>query len=88
MPNKQNARKALRQARKHAIANSAVKKSYKSAVKNVLEDITAGKKDLTEKLRIAQKRLDKAAKAGVIKKGTAARRFSRIMKKANASGKK
>ncbi len=83
MPIKNNAKKALRQAQKRAVSNKIVKEAYKTAVKNVRKAITAGEKDLTETARMAQKKLDKAAKKGVIKKNTAARKLSRIMKKVN-----
>lgn len=78
MPNKQNARKALRQAKKRTAANLLVKKSFKKAVKEV---VAASTSDVAEKLRLAQKQLDKAAKKGVIKKNTASRKLSRLMKK-------
>ncbi len=87
MPNKANARKALRQARKRNIANTAVKKSFKLAVKNLLEDISTSSSDVKEKIKLAQKKLDKAAKKGVIKKNTASRRLSRLMKRANQATK-
>ncbi|MEK7643812.1 MAG: 30S ribosomal protein S20 [Patescibacteria group bacterium] len=88
MPNKANARKALRQAIKKNLANNAVKKSYRAAVKNLLEGISAGGQDIAEKVKLAQKKLDKAAKKGVIKSGTASRRLSRLMKRANQATKK
>ena len=81
MPNKPNARKALRQAKKHALANSAIKRSYKNAVREVLASV--GSAEVTEKVRLAQKRLAKAAKKGIIKPNAAARKLSRIMKKVN-----
>lgn len=84
MPNKQNARKALRQAKKRTAANLIIKKNFKKAVKEVA---TEGG-DLKEKLRLAQQQLDKAAKKGVIKKNTASRKLSRLMKKTNGAAKK
>ena len=78
MPNKQNAKKALRQAKKHAANNLLIKKSYKKAIK---ETLAASAADLKEKIRLTQKMLDKAAKKGVIKKNTAARKLSRLAKK-------
>ena len=82
MPIKQSAKKALRQARKRAIANKIVKDAAKLAVKNVLKAITAGK-DAQDAIKAAQKKLDKAAKKGVIKKQTASRKLSRLMQKIN-----
>ncbi len=80
MPNKANARKALRQAEKRTARNKVVKDAYKSAIKTVKKAVATGEKDLKEQLRLAQKRLDKAAKKGVIKKNTAARKLSRLAK--------
>lgn len=79
MPNKQNAKKALRQAKKHAVENNLAKRAYKSAIKEVLGAV--GSADVAEKVKLVQQRLAKAAKKGVIKKNTASRKLSRIMKK-------
>lgn len=78
MPNKANARKALRQAATRAARNLKVKRAYKVAVKNTLNAVEA---EVKEKMRLAQKALDKAAKKGVLKKNTAARKLSRLVKK-------
>ena len=77
MPIKQQAKKALRQAKKRAERNKVVRDAYKEAIKAVKKAKTAGE-DTKELLRIAQKTLDKAAKRGVIKKKTAARKLSRM----------
>ncbi len=81
MPIKNSAKKALRQDHKRTAANLIVKETYKKAVKAVTKGIAAGEKDLTEKLQFAQKKIDKAAKRGIIKKNTASRKLSRLMKK-------
>lgn len=78
MPNKQNARKALRQAAKRAVQNLKVKKTYKLAVKKAG---VAAKTEVKETLRTAQKALDKARKRGVLSKNTAARKLSRLAKR-------
>jgi small subunit ribosomal protein S20 len=62
--------------------NKAVKSELKTRVKNAGRD--AGTDEGAEALRIAQKRLDKAASKGVIHKNQAARRKSRLMKAASA----
>lgn len=80
MPNLANAKKALRQSAKRAARNLIVKTHYKKAVKAVRKAVDAGEKDLTEVLKNAQKALDKAAKRGVLKKNTAARKLSRLNK--------
>jgi len=81
MPNKQNAKKALRQAIKRAALNKNRKDAYKKAMK-----ATSKAQTLAEAKKLAsqaQKALDKAAKHGTIKKNTAARKLSRLMKKVN-----
>lgn len=80
MPIKQNAKKALRQAKKHTLANFKVKETFKNAVKAVRKAKEGGEKNATELLRTAQQALDKAAKKGVIKKNTASRKISRLAK--------
>lgn len=85
MPNKDNARKALRQALKRTAWNRAKKDAFKDAIKKVL---TATSYEEAKKLIVtAQKALDKAAKTGAIKKQTAARKLSRLMKKVNSKKK-
>ncbi len=86
MPIKQNAKKADRQRKKRAARNLIVKNAYKDAVKAVSRATEAGK-DVKEALRLAQQKLDKAAKRGVIKKNTAGRKLSRLMKRAHAPAK-
>jgi small subunit ribosomal protein S20 len=88
MPNLQNAKKALRQARKRTIENKVVKNAMKSAVKDLEKAIAAGETDLKVKFELAQKKLDKAAKKGVIKSNTASRKISRLTKRMNDTQKK
>ncbi len=83
MPNLQSAKKALRQSKKRAVENLVVKKSFKSAVKKVLKGLD-NDVDVTEDLKLAQKKLDKAVKKGVIKKGAASRKISRLTKKVSS----
>jgi len=49
-----------------------------------VRDAETGADDAGDSLRLAQKRLDKAASKGVIHKNQAARRKSRLMKSAAA----
>lgn len=85
MPNKANARKALRQAKVRATRNLKRKDAYKNAIKSTLK---AEMEQALGLVKTAQQALDKAAKNGVIKKKTAARKLSRLMKKINAKKKK
>ncbi len=75
MPNIQSARKELRKAKKRAALNKLRKDGFKDAIKKAIKEPTA------DALKLAQQALDKAARAGVIKKNTASRRLSRLMKK-------
>lgn len=81
MPIKNSAKKALRQSHKRAEANKVFKDAYKKALKSVRKALEAGEKDVTALVQASQKALDKAAKKGVIKKNTAARKLSRLHKK-------
>jgi small subunit ribosomal protein S20 len=67
--------------RRHA-RNKAVRSELKTRVKVARQAVDAGEADATEKIRLAQKRLDKAGAKGRIHKKQAARRISRLMKQA------
>jgi small subunit ribosomal protein S20 len=69
---------------KRAARNKAVKSELKTRVKTALD--SAGTDDNAEDLRIAIKRLDKAAAKGVIHPNQAARRKSRLQRAINAAG--
>ena len=56
----------------------------RTAVKDAEEAINANDSNVEEAFRLAVKHLDKAASKGVIKKGKAARKKSRLAKKLNA----
>lgn len=81
MPNTKSAIKALRQNKKRAERNLAKKK----ALKNIIRKIRKTKdKSL---LPLVYKRLDKAAKANLIKKNKASRLKSRLSQSINKSSK-
>jgi len=79
MPIIKSAKKALRQNIKRQAVNKACKQKIKSLLKET-RTLSAGKKteDAKKNLPAIYKALDKAAKSGVIKPNTAARRKSRI----------
>ncbi|HCX27547.1 MAG TPA: 30S ribosomal protein S20 [Candidatus Portnoybacteria bacterium] len=84
MPNKPSAKKAIRQSAKRNILNSARKEAIKNSVKKIKKLAQAGKKDEAKKLvAAAYQAIDKAVKRGVIKKNTANRKKSRLMKSLN-----
>jgi len=66
--------------------NKAVRSELRSRVKKALE--TAGTPESPEALRLAVKRLDKAAAKRTIHPKQAARRKSRLMRKINAASAK
>ncbi len=81
MPRLQQAKKALRQSEKRRVLNDTKKRALKEAVKTVKKTVkTEAVKMDSPILSKAYKNLDKAAKAGVIKKGTASRMKSRLSK--------
>ena len=84
MPNKKSAIKELRKSTKRAIRNYKVKKAIKEAVKDSRKLIEASEKTAVDQVKSAIKLLDKAAAKKIIKKNTAARRKSRLVKKLNA----
>jgi small subunit ribosomal protein S20 len=79
MPNTKSAERRMRgSARKHT-RNTGVKSSLKTLERRYLETVKAGKKEDAETaLRAITSKLDKAAKSGVIHKGTADRKKSRL----------
>lgn len=81
MPNKQSAKKAMRQNVKRTALNLTKKLAFKKAIKEATK--APSKAEALKIARVAQKALDKAAKHGTIKKNTAARKLSRLMKKVN-----
>jgi small subunit ribosomal protein S20 len=84
MPIKQSAKKYMRASEKRKAQNLKVKTAFREAVKKLGEFSKAGDLDEAKKyFPTVQKALDKAAKAGVIAKNTAARKKSRLMKMIN-----
>ncbi len=62
-----------------------MRSELKTRVKGARQSIDEGAEDAEDAVRLAQKRLDKAASKGRIHKNQAARRTSRLMKRANAA---
>lgn len=88
MPNKASAKKALRQDDKKAIRNLDVKNKIRFQTRRVkknlkIEDIDTAKTNVKDLI----KSIDKAAQKGILKKNTAARKKSRIMKRINKAEK-
>lgn len=84
MPNKKSAEKELRKNIKRKAANKTFADKLKATVKANIKQINAGDKSVIEKMPLTIKAIDKAAKKGVIKKNTASRKKSRLMKRINS----
>jgi len=81
MPITKSAKKALRQSLRRRVRNIQKKRKIKNLIKQVKILVSQKKQEEAKKL-LPQiyKILDKAAKTGLIKKNTAARKKSRIAK--------
>lgn len=84
MPITKSAKKALRQSKRKKVVNSNRSKEMKDVVKKVKQLVVKGEsKDATKMLSDAYQAIDKAAKRGIIKKGAADRKKSRLAKSLN-----
>ena len=82
MPRERTAYKELRKAKKRHYKNISTKSDLRTSVKNFENLVKAKKSDEAKKaLSSLVSKLDKAASKGIIKKNTAARKISRLMKK-------
>jgi len=77
--------KRNKQNEKRHIRNKAVRSELKTRVKTAVDAGAAGAEDTEELVRLAIKRLDKAASKGIIHKNQAARRKSRLVKRLAAA---
>ena len=84
MANIKSQKKRILTNAKAAERNKAVRSEVKTRVKTAVK--TLGTEDADAAVRLAIKKLDKAAAKGVIHPNQAARRKSRLMTKVNAAG--
>jgi small subunit ribosomal protein S20 len=77
--------KRNRQNAKRAERNKSVRSELKTRTKSAVQAIDAGADDAAALTKAAVQRIDSAAAKGVIHKNAAARRKSRLMKKAAGS---
>ncbi|MBT3267105.1 30S ribosomal protein S20 [Candidatus Poribacteria bacterium] len=80
MPNLPSAKKHIRADARKAERNRHTRSTMRTAIKAARVGIAAKDDDAQDSLRKAISKLDKAAKKGVIKKQTASRRKSRLMR--------
>ena len=76
--------KRNRQTVKRQARNKAVRSELRTRTKKAIIAVDEGAENTMEALRLAIKRIDKAAAKGVIHKNQAANRKSRLMKRAGA----
>jgi small subunit ribosomal protein S20 len=79
MPITSSATRALRVSARKRVYNLARSRAMQNAIRAVRDAVTAGK-GKEEAGRLAYKAIDKAAKRGVIKKASAARRKAQVAK--------
>ncbi|WML45369.1 30S ribosomal protein S20 [Neobacillus sp. PS3-40] len=85
MPNIKSAIKRVKTSESHNSQNTTVKSAMRTAVRKVEAAITTNDSAAAkEVLASAASKLDKAASKGLIHKNAAARKKSRLTKKANA----
>ena len=84
MPNKENAKKAMRHSAKRADHIKDIKAEIKSLRVKLRKMVDAKNvEESTSVARLVSKKFDKALAKGIFKKNTVARLKSRLMKKVN-----
>ena len=76
--------KRNRQNEKRRLRNKSVRAELRTRTKNAVAAAETGAEDSVEQLRLAVKRIDKAAARGVIHKNTAANHKSRLVRRVAA----
>jgi small subunit ribosomal protein S20 len=85
MANIKSQKKRILTNERRRLRNKGVRSELKTRIKVAHAEIAAGSEDTTAAVNIAQKRLAKAGSKGMIHKNQAARRTSRLMRKAAAA---
>ncbi len=73
--------KRNRQNEKRRLANKGVRSEVRTRTKTAVDAAASGAEEQAEALRLAMKRIDKAASKGVIHQNQAANRKSRLMRR-------
>jgi small subunit ribosomal protein S20 len=82
MANLKDQIKRNRQNEQQRQRNKVVRSELKTRIKRASESLESGSEDAVDRVRSAQKRLAKASDKGAVHKNQAARRTSRLMKRA------
>ena len=78
MPNTKSAARRMRNSARKQARNNIVRTQLKTSEKKFRASLAAQPTNSTDALRAAISRLDKAVKTGVVKRGTADRKKSRL----------
>ncbi|MBC8534948.1 30S ribosomal protein S20 [Yeguia hominis] len=85
MPNIKSAKKRVKVIATKTMLNKAVNSDLKTNIKKANLAIESGSENKVEAVRVAMKKIDKAAAKGILHKNTAARRKAALARKLNAS---
>lgn len=83
MPNIKSAKKRLRKSREQRARNQAVRSRVRTAMRHAREAMATDAAAAEDSVRAACRLVDKAASKGVLHPNAAARRKSRLMKRAH-----
>jgi small subunit ribosomal protein S20 len=87
MANTDSARKRIRQNRRRAVRNQALKSRMRTFVKKVEAAVASGDKSAAvEALRTAQPEMQRAANKGVVHRNTVSRKLSRLAARIRSLG--
>ena len=85
VPNIKSAKKRVKVIATKTMLNKAVNSDLKTNIKKANLAIESGSENKAEAVRVAMKKIDKAAAKGILHKNTAARRKAALARKLNAS---
>ncbi len=85
MPNIKSAKKRVKVAAAKTAQNKAFTSALRTEIKKANAAIDTGAADKAEAVRVAIKKIDKAAAKGILKSNTASRKKSSLARKLNAS---
>jgi len=84
MPITKSATKAAKRSLKLRSKNSVIKRNMKDSIKTIVKTKQSNGSVPMDILKTAYSKIDKALKAGILKKNTAARRKSKVARMANS----
>lgn len=84
MPNIKSAKKRVKVIATKTLKNKIAKSNLKTTLKNVNAAISENAANKAETLNLAIKKIDQAVSKGLLHKNCAARKKSKLVKKANA----